>query len=229
VPKRKKEDSSGGLIVIALQLLGVILVLASFLAIFALVGAWLYFEWAIKGYQGVESRDDFKLTPEDQKRLRDFTLAKTRIKSRLGEISELRHTLPLKADGSFDNRNKEGRNLNSELQTLRAELEQCDRIIDKLSGQEQSDFSRWATIRSGLYSSRAAMLAAPVIAVILFVKTPASIVELSAFIERQTGLPSVTSLQALYGIVAATTGAAMLMFLLSWGIGRWIALRPNAG
>lgn len=224
---KKKENPYGGLVMMVIQLIGVIIVLTTLLTIFALVGAWLYFEHAIKRYRGVQGRKDFVLTPEDQQTLRDFTQAKNRIELRLAEINNLRRSLPLKTDGSFDSRNKEGRSLNSELQTLRAELEQCDQTIDHLSGMEESDYRRWVTIRSGLYSSRGTMAAFPVIALILYAMTPTSVIQLSTIIENTTGLPPAGSINGIYGILSTTAGVASVLFLLTWGIGRWIALQSS--
>lgn len=224
---KKKKDPSGGFVIIALQLLGAIILLVTFLAILALVGAWLYFEKTILKYQGVQGFEDFKLTHEDKKTLQNFTQAKTRIDFRLAEIYELRRNLPLKKDGGFDNRNTEGRELNSELQTLRRELEQCDITIDRLSSLQEDEYRRWVTIRSGLYSSRAAMIALPIIAMFFFAKTPSAVINLSAFIERTTGLPPVGNIHEFYGIFTTTAGVVSIMFLLTWGIGRWIALQSG--
>lgn len=224
---KKKDNPYGGLLMMALQLIGVIIVLMTFLAIFALVGAWLYFEQAIKKYHGVQCRNDFRLSLADQQTLRDFTQAKIRIETRLAEINKLRRSLPLKTNGSFDSRNKEGRSLNSELQVLRAELEQCDQTIDHLSNLEESDYRRWATIRSGLYSSRASMAAFPCIALILFVMPPTAVINLSTVIEKSTGLPPAGSIDGIYGILSATAGIASIMFLLTWGAWRWIVLTQN--
>lgn len=225
--RKKKTDSSEGLAYLALKLLGAFLVLSSFLAILALVVAWLYFEWAIKKYAGVQGRDDFKLPPADLKTLLDYTQAKERIENRIDEINRLRKSLPLRTDGSFDNRNREGKNLNLELQTLRGELEQCDRIIDDLTSQEETHFKRWVTIKSGLFSSRAAMLSFPVVALLFYIMMPPMVVSLSSFIERQTGLTAVASVDAFYGIFAATAGVVTLVFLLLWGIGRSLALKSS--
>lgn len=224
---KKKENPYGGFVMMALSLVGVIIVLMTVLAIFALVGAWLYFGQAIKKYQGVRGRKDFRLTPADQQTLRDFTQAKIRIESRLAEINKLRRNLPLKTDGSFDSRNKEGRSLNSELQTLRAELEQCDQTIDHLSDLEESDYRRWVTIKSGLYSSRVSMAAFPCIALIIFAMAPTAVVNLSTVIEKSTGLPQAEGINGIYGILSTTAGVASILFLLTWGIWRSIALKLN--
>ena len=227
--RRKKPDSSGVLVTMVVQLLGAILLSISFLAILLIVGAWLYFKLEIKKYQGVIGRDDFKLLPDDQQTLNDFTQAKDRIEVRIAEINKLRRTLPLRANGSFDSRNREGKNLNSELQALRSELEQCDRTIDQLTAQEEGDFRRWITIKSGLFSSRIAMFSIPVIGLILTIQTPIFIVNLSSFIERQTGLPRIQMLEAFYGIFAATSGVASITFLVVWSIRRMISLRAPGG
>jgi hypothetical protein len=227
VARKKKTDSSGGAGVLALQLLGAILILSSFLAIIALVVAWLYFEGAIKKYAGVKGRNNFKLLPSDLKILLDYTQAKERIENRIDEINKLRKSLPLRADGSFDSRNKEGKNLNLELQTLRGELEQCDRIIDDLTSQEETHFKRWVTVKSGLFSSRAAMLSFPAVALILYIKTPPMVLSLSSFIELQTGLTAVANVDAFYGIFAATAGVVTLGFLLLWAVGRSLTLKSN--
>lgn len=227
VARKKKENPIGGLAVLAISLMGIIILLLTFLAIFALVGAWLYFEQAIRKYQGAQGREDFKLTLEDQQTLHKYTQAKTQIASRLNEIYELRHSLPLKTDGSFDSRNKEGRSLNSELQTLRSELEECDRTIDHLSTIEESDYCQWVTVRSGLYASRAAMLALPLIALALFQKTPQFVTTLSGVVEKTTGLASVGGVGQFYGILSTTAGVVTVMFLLTWGVGRWVALQPT--
>lgn len=228
MPRKKKTDSSGGLGVLALQLLGAILILSSFLAILVLVVAWLYFEWAINKYHGVKGRDDFKLPPSDVKTLDDYTQAKERIENRIAEIAKLRKSLPLRANGSFDNRNREGKNLNLELKALRADLEQCDRIIDDLTAQEEVHFKRWVTIKSGLFSSRAAMLSFPAVASLLYIKTPAMVLSLSSFIEQQTGMTAISGFDALYGIFVATAGVAALEFIALWGILRSLALRSSA-
>ena len=222
---KKKENASGGLGLVALQLLGAILVLISCLAIFFLVGAWLYFEWVIKKYRGVTGHDDFKLSPEDQATLRDFSLARSRIDARIHEINELRRTLPLRSDGSFDSRNKEGKALNGELQVLREDLEKCHRTVEELSDLQDRDFKKWATIKSGLLSSRISIMALPVISLIFLVWTPVPIVELASFIKSQTGLPSIGNIDAFYGILAGTAGVATVIFLLLWAIGRALTLR----
>lgn len=227
MPKKKKESPAGGLIILAIQLLGIIILLITFLAFFALVGAWLYFEQAMRKYQGTQGRDDFKLTAEDKQTLNDYTQAKTKIASRLDEINELRRTLPLKTDGSFDSRNKEGRSLNSELQTLRADLEQCDLTIDHLSALEENEFTHWITIRSGLYSSRIAMVALPFIAITLFLRPPLFVGTLNEFIEKTSGLTAVVGIDQLYGILATTIGIDSVMFLLTWGVARWVALQAS--
>lgn len=224
---KKKDNPYGGLVMIAMQLIGIIIVLMTALSIFALVGAWLYFEQAIKKYQGVRGRKDFRLTPADQQTLRDFTQAKIRIDTRLAEINKLRRSLPLKTDGNFDSRNKEGRSLNNELEVLRAELEQCDQTIDRLSDLEENDYIRWATIKSGLYSSRASMAAFPCIALILFATTPAAVVNLSTAIEKSAGLPPAEGMGGIYGILSTTAGVATIIFLVTWGIGRWIVIKQN--
>lgn len=226
--RKKKADSSGGTVVLALKLLGAILILSSFLAILVLVVAWLYFEWAIKKYHGVKTRDDFKLPPSDLKTLQDYTQAKERIENRIAEIVMLRKSLPLRADGSFDNRNREGKSLNLELQKLRADLEQCDRVIDDLTSQEAVHFKRWVTVKSGLFSSRVAMLSFPTVALLLYIKTPTMVLSLSSFIEQQTGLMAVSSVDGFYGIFVATTVVVTLVFIALWGANRSLTLRSNA-
>ena len=228
MPRKKKTGSSGGACVWPRQLLGATLILSSFLAILILVVAWLYFEWAIKKYHGVKGRDDFKLPPKDLKTLQDYTEAKERIENRIAEIASLRSSLPLRADGSFDNRNREGKGLNLELQTLRADLEQCDRVIDDLTAQEEVHFKRWVTVKSGLFSSRAAMLSFPAIAVLLYIKTPAMVLSLSSLIERQTGLTTVSGIDGFYGIFVATAGVVTLAFLALWGASRSLALGSSS-
>jgi hypothetical protein len=227
VPRKKKTDSAGGLGVLAFQLLGAILILSSFLAILVLVVAWLYFEWAIKKYHGVKGRGDFKLPASDLKILQDYTQAKERIENRIAEIAKFRKSLPLRADGSFDNRNNEGKSLNLELQTLRADLEQCDRIIDDLTQQEEVHFKRWVTVKSGLFSSRTAMLSVPAVALLLYIKTPAMVLSLSRFIEQQTGMAAIPGIDDFYGIFVATTGVVTLAFLALWGVSRSLALRSS--
>lgn len=228
MPRKKKTDSSGGLGILALQLLGAILILSSFLAILVLVVAWLYFEWEIKKYHGVKGRNDFKLPPSDLKTLDDYTRSKERIENRIAEIADLRKSLPLRADGSFDNRNREGQNLNLELQTLRADLEQCDRVIDDLTAQEDMHFKRWVTVKSGLFSSRAAILSFPAVAILLYIKTPAMILKLSGLIEQQTGLTTISGINGFYGIFVTTAGVVTLAFLALWGVSRSLALRSSA-
>lgn len=227
MPRKKKTDSSGGLAVLALQLLGAILILSSFLAILVLVVAWLYFEWAIKKYHGVKGRDDFKLPPGDLKTLQDYTQAKERIENRIAEIANLRKSLPLRA-GSFDNRNREGKSLNLELQTLRADLEQCDQVINDLTLQEEVHFKRWVTVKSGLFTSRVAMLSFPAIALLLYIKTPTMVLSLSSFIEQQTGLAAISGIDGFYGILVATAGVVTLASLALWGVSRSLALRSSA-
>lgn len=225
--RKKKADSSNAAVILVLQLLGAILILSSFLAIIALVIAWIYFEGAIKKYAGVKGRNDFKLPPSDLKILLDYTQAKVRFENRIDEINRLRKSLPLRANGSFDSRNREGKNLNLELQTLRGDLEQCDRIIDDLTAQEEAHFKRWVTVKSGLFSSRAAILSFPAVALMFYIKTPPMVLNLSGFIERQTGLTAVASVDAFYGIFATTTGVVSLGFLLLWGISRSLALKSS--
>lgn len=226
--KKKKTDSSSAVVIIALQLLGALLVLTAFLASLALFMVWLYFEWAIKKYAGVKGRDDFKLPPSDLKTLVDYTQAKVRIENRIAEINKLRKSLPLRSNGSFDNRNREGKNLNLELQTLRGDLEQCDRVIDDLTSQEETHFKRWVTVKSGLFSSRVAMLLFPAVAIVLYIKTLPMVSGLSKLIEEQTGLVAVASVDAFYGIFTATAWVVTVFFLLLWGIGRAWMLKSSS-
>lgn len=226
--RKKRAGSSEGTVVLALKLLAAALILSSFLAILVLVVAWLYFEWTIKKYHGVKGRDDFKLPPGDLKTLQDYTQAKERIENRIAEIGSLRKSLPLRTDGSFDNRNREGKNLNFELQTLRADLEQCDRVIDDLAAQEEVHFKRWVTVKSGLFSSRVAMISFPVVALLLYIKTPTMVMSLSNFIEQQTGLVEIAGIDGFYGIFSATAGAVTLIFLALWIVSRSLGLRPSA-
>jgi hypothetical protein len=226
VPKKKTHPAPsiiGGVI----SLIGIFIVASAVLAIFALVGAWLYFERKIQKYRGVQGREDFKLPPGEQQVLHDFILAREKIESRIAEIAEFRRTLPLRIDGSFDSRNQQGRSLNSELQALRAQLEECELTIDHLSTLEEREYSRWATIKSGLRSSRAALAAFPSIALLLFVSEPEVVFDLSYLIDETAKFLPKVAIDGVYGIFSIASALSVTLFFLSWGIGRWIILQSG--
>lgn len=225
VARKKKGSPYAPLVLLFFQLLGAIVLLITFLAVFALIGAWLYFEWAIKQYTGIRGPQDIKLPPQDRRTLDEYIAAKTRIDKRLAEIDAQRRALPLRKDGSFDNRNKEGRALNTELQTLRADLEECERIIENLSGWEERTYNRWANTKSGLFASRIAMVSLPVGMLGFYLIKPEFALSLSTFMERTSGLPTIGGVDGIYGIFSATAGLSTILFFVLWGLSRAIAPR----
>lgn len=224
---KKKQNPRTALAVYLIGALGAILILMSFIAIISLFFVWLYLEWKIKAYAGIRGRGDFKLSPPELNELHAASAARSRITPRIEEINRLRKTLPLRADGQFDNRNREGKQLNLELQTLRADLEECDQLIEALSNHETTQFRRWATIKSGQLSSRASLLTLPVVALFLHSIRPPTVATVSTLIERQTGLDSVAGIEMFYGTLVVTAGISTTLFLLAWGTLRLLILNAN--
>jgi len=156
--------------------------------------------------------------------LRQATLSASGQAARLNEIREMRTALPLRSDGSFDERNKQGRALNAEFRSLAHEHEQTQRIIDDLSGAAESRFREWVVVKSGLLASRAGLLALVGATVALAVRTPPVAHRISELVQQSTGLHPIFGLTAFYGVLALSSAVALLTFILCWAVARTVGM-----
>lgn len=219
--KRRKNSKEAPPVHLLIKLVGAFVLLLTFLVTSALIGAWIYFEVKVKEFAEKRSRKDFRLSTQEKEELDKLLALRDKAERRLQKIREMRNVLPLRMDGAFDGRNREGRELNAELQQLRENHEKCSVMIDDLSTREERRFRHCATIRSGLFASRCAMLLMPALLAVLCVWTPASVTGLSRFIERQTGLAPLAGVDSLYGMLVVAAWIAFAAFLILWAFGRF--------
>lgn len=222
--KKKKNDSVvGGVVLLITSLLGAIVLLTSFLAVFVMIGAWAYFSRAMKRYPGIRGQEDIRLSSEDREKLNDCRRTKVHIQQRIAAIESRKNDLLVRKDGKFDSRNNEGRSLNAELEILRSDAAMCTEVILQLGSWERRTYREWVTNKSGLFSSRIAVFSLPVsIAAFLFV-APSSMMTLSELIESQLGLAHPGQIAGFYGAISFGAWSSIAVFLLLWACSAVVA------
>ena len=221
--KKKKNETTGGFVILAANFLGAIILLASFLAAFVLIGIWFHFERAIKRYPGVFSQNDIQLSSEELQMLNECLETKERIQLRIAAIENQKHTLLVRKNGEFDSRSKEGRALNIELEVLRSDLSACNVTITRLELWEHLTYGEWVTNKSGLFASRIAVFSLPVSITTFCFFQPASVLSLSNLIEHQVGLIYPGQIEGLYGALTFGAWTSMALFLLLWAFSWMVA------
>lgn len=215
---KKNSDPAGGIFLLFASFLGAIILLASFLAVLVLIGVWVHFERAAKRYPGITGPEDIRLSPDDKLHLADYQRTRKRIQQRLAEIDNRKHHLLVRQDGSFDGRSKEGRALNTELETLRSDLSSCNVAIFRLESWERLTYRDWVTNKSGLFASRIAVCSLPISITAFFFYQPTLLLALSALIERQAGLHHPEQLAGFYGAISFGAWSSIILFMLLWGL-----------
>lgn len=220
---RKKNDPAGGIVFLIISFLGAVILLASFLAVFVLIGVWVHFERAIKRHPGIRGQEDIRLSTVDKQKLKEYLSTKERIQERIAEIDDRKHHLLVRKDGSFDARSKEGRELNVELEALRSDLSACNVAIIRLESWERDTYSDWVKNKSGLFASRIAVFSMPVSITAFLLYQPKFLLSLSLLIERQVGLSPPGQLEGFYGAICFGAWSSISLFLLLWLLSAMVA------
>jgi hypothetical protein len=152
---RRRSDKGGGI----LLLIAIVVAAVAVIGPFVIAGLTIFAELRARGYRSA-SRASQLVSSDEKAELNRWEMRISVIEQRAQAIENAgwARGLPRRADGWFDARNSDGRELNHQLEALAAERANVGASYEALRDQLTARMNSWLSARTGLIGARVALV-----------------------------------------------------------------------